>query len=60
VALGNTLLVILYHALKNRVHYSELGPEYLDRQESERRTQQLAGQLERLGDKVALEPCPAA
>jgi hypothetical protein len=34
----------------------ELGPEYFDQLEPERRTRQLVRQLESLGHKVTLEP----
>jgi transposase len=56
VALGHTLLGIVYHVLKGRVPYRELGPDYLDRQDAARRTQQLVRQLERLGHTVTLAP----
>lgn len=56
VALGHTLLVIMYHILKDQVPYKELGPDYRDQRESEQRTRQLVRQLERLGHKVTLAP----
>jgi transposase len=52
VALGHTLLVIMYHLLKHRTTYQELGGDFLERLEPERLTRH----LEKLGHKVTLEP----
>jgi transposase len=60
VALGHTLLGIIYHVLKRATTYAELGPDFLDRLEPERLTRQLVKRLEALGHKVTLEPRPAA
>jgi transposase len=60
VAVGHTLLGIIYHVLKRGTTYQELGPEFLDRLEPERLTRQLIKRLEALGHKVTLEPRPAA
>jgi transposase len=59
VALGHTLLVIIYHVLKRGTTYTELGGDFLDRLEPERLTRQLVKRLEKLGHKVSLEPVPA-
>ena len=56
VALGHTLLVIVYQVLKDQTTYQELGADYLDRLEPERLTRQLVRRLEKLGHKVTLEP----
>jgi transposase len=56
VALGHTLLVIVYHVLKDQTTYKELGADYLDRLEPERLTRQLVRRLEKLGHRVTLEP----
>jgi hypothetical protein len=40
--------------------YQELGADYLDRLEPDRRTNNLVRQLEKLGHKVTLEPQTAA
>jgi transposase len=55
VALGHTILVIVYHILKRGTTYTELGADYLDRLEPERLTRQLVKRLEKLGHKVTLE-----
>lgn len=60
VALGHTLLVIIYHLLKRGTTYEELGADFLDRLEPERLTRQLVNRLEKLGHRVTLEPAPAA
>ena len=60
LAVGHTLLVIIYHVLKKGTTYAELGADYLDRLEPERLTRQLVKRLQSLGHKVTLEPAPAA
>jgi transposase len=56
VALGHTLLVIMYHLLKNRTTYQELGGDFLERLEPDRLTRQLVKRLEKLGHNVILQP----
>jgi transposase len=56
VALGHTLLVIIYHVLRDQTSYRELGPDYFDRLETDRLTRTLVRRLERLGHKVTLQP----
>jgi hypothetical protein len=56
IAVGHTLLGIVYHVLKKGTTYADLGPAYLDRLEPERLTRQLIKRLESLGHKVTLEP----
>jgi len=60
VAVGHTLLVMIYQLRKQGTTYTELGADFLDRQEPERLTRQLVKRLESLGHKVTLEPRPAA
>lgn len=60
VAVGHTLLVVIYHVLKRGTTYQELGADFLERLEPARLTRQLVKRLEALGHKVTLEPCPAA
>jgi transposase len=60
VAVGHTLLVIIYHVLRRGTTYQELGADFLERLEPARLTRQLVKRLEALGHKVTLEPCPAA
>lgn len=56
VALGHTLLVIIYHVLKDESSYRELGPDYFDRVETARQTRSLVRRLEKLGHQVTLQP----
>jgi len=60
VAVGHTLLVMIYQVLKKGTVYAELGADFLERLEPERLTRQLVKRLEALGHKVTLEPRPAA
>jgi transposase len=56
VALGHALLVVIFHLLKGKTTYRELGADYFDRLDQERLTRGLVRRLERLGHKVTLEP----
>lgn len=56
VAVGHTLLVILFHVLKHKVEYTDLGPDYFDRLEPERLQRYLVKRLERLGYHVVISP----
>ena len=60
LAVGHTLLVIIYHLLKGKTLYQELGADYFDRLDQERLTRGLVKRLERLGLRVTLEPAAAA
>jgi transposase len=61
VALGHTILVVIYYALKRKTTYEELGADYLDRHDKDRLLVSLVRRLERMGHKVTLEPSqPAA
>ena len=60
VAVGHTLLGIVYALLKKRSTYRELGADYLDRQDKERLKQRLLRRLEKLGVKVTVEPAAVA
>ncbi len=56
VAVGHTLLVIMYHLLKNHTTYQELGGDFLERLEPDQQTRQLVKRLEKLGHSVILQP----
>jgi len=61
VALGHTILVAVYHILKRKAVYQELGHDYFDRHEKDRLLAALVRRLERMGHRVTLEPAePAA
>jgi transposase len=55
MAVGHTLLVIVYQVLRRREAYRELGADYYDRLQPERLTRQLVHRLEQLGHTVKLE-----
>jgi len=60
VAISHSVLVILYHMLRDHRPYHDLGPDYfaqLDRQRLERHH---VRRLEQLGYTVTLTPAPAA
>lgn len=56
VAVGHTILVMIYHLLREGTTYQELGGDYFDRLDSERLTRTLVRRLERLGHEVVLKP----
>jgi len=56
VALAHTLLVIVYHVLRDHVDYYELGHDYFDKLQPRRLTNYLVKRLESLGHKVILVP----
>jgi transposase len=60
IAVGHSILVILYHMLKHGTTYADLGGDFFERLEPERLTRYYVRRLERLGHKVTLEPCVAA
>jgi transposase len=60
VAVGHSILVIIYHVLSRKESYSELGGDYFDKQNVEVQRKRLVRQLESLGMKVTLEALPIA
>jgi transposase len=60
VAVAHTLLVAIFHLLKGKATYQELGAGYFDRLDQDRLTRGLVRRLEQLGLKVTLEPAAAA
>jgi hypothetical protein len=56
LAVGHSLLVIMYHMLKYDVEYQDLGVDYFDKLEPERLRRYLVKRLERLGYQVTLSP----
>lgn len=55
VAVGHSILVIIYHGLRNRANYQELGGDYFERRNVEKQRNRLIRQLESLGLKVTVE-----
>lgn len=60
IAVGHSILVIVYHVLKNKSTYQELGGDYFDRQTQQTQQQRLIRQLQALGLKVTVEALPEA
>jgi len=56
IAVGHSILVIVYHMLKARTKYADLGGDFFDHLEPKRLTRYHVMRLERLGYKVTLEP----
>ena len=55
VAVGHTILVIVYHMLKNQPPYRDLGSDYFDRRNSEQLKRSLIRRLEGLGFQVSVK-----
>jgi len=60
VALGHTILVIIYHVLSEDTDYYELGGNYFDERDRQAVQQRLVRRLEKLGYQVSLTPTPPA
>src|SRR5207248_5624089 len=61
VAVAHSILVAAYYILSEQKRYQDLGGDYfIRREDQERLTQRLVRQLERFGQRVTLEPAPAA
>lgn len=54
VALGHTMLVIIYHMIKHRLPYNELGEDYFNKIDKEKLTKTMVKRLEKLGYEVKL------
>jgi len=59
VAVGHTILVIVFHMLKNHQPYHDLGADYFDRRNAEQLKRVLIRRLERLGLQVTVVQSPA-
>lgn len=55
VAVAHSLLVIIYHVLKERTEHKDLGGDYFERRDVEKQRKRLVKQLESLGLKVTVE-----
>jgi transposase len=60
VAVAHSVLVILYHMLREGKPYSDLGPDYFEKLEATRIERYHVRRLEQLGYTVTLTPAPAA
>jgi transposase len=55
IAVGHTILVIIYHILRDGTVYQDLGPNYFDERDRQAAVRRAIHRIERLGYKVALE-----
>lgn len=55
IAVAHTILVTIYHMLRKRSAYQDLGPEYFDRRTSQATVRRAVQRIERLGYIVTLE-----
>jgi transposase len=61
VAVGHSILVIVYHLLRRDARYDDLGPHYFDERDRQAVQHRLLRRLQQLGLKVTVEPiAPAA
>jgi transposase-like protein len=56
IAVAHSLLVIVYHVLRRREPYRELGMEYYDQRDHQAVERRLVRRLQKLGYQVALTP----
>lgn len=56
IAVGHTILVIIYHLLSQRMSYEELGSNYFDERDRQNMEKRLVRRLEKLGYQVELQP----
>ncbi len=59
VAVGHTILIIVYHLLTAGTTYQDLGPDYFDERNRRAVEHRLVRRLEGLGYRVTLEPTAA-
>ena len=55
LAVGHSVLVIIYHVLSEKKSYEELGGNYFDERERQATEKQLVRQLEKMGYQVSLQ-----
>jgi len=60
VAVGHTLLVMVYHLLRDGTEYEDLGASYFDERDRVAVERRLVRRLEQLGYRVSLEQAQAA
>jgi transposase len=59
VAVGHTILVIVYYLITRETEYEDLGPQYFDERDRAAVERRLVRRLEQLGYNVALTPTAA-
>lgn len=56
IAVGHTILVIIYHLLSQQQSYEDLGSNYFDERDRQQTEKRLVRRLEKLGYQVQLQP----
>ena len=56
IAVAHSLLIVIYHVLRDKKPYHDLGADYFDSLDKERLTRQALRRLEALGYAVTLTP----
>ncbi len=56
IAVGHSLLVVIYHVLKDHIEYNDLGGDYFDKLNSKRLVPYLVKRLRNIGYEVNLVP----
>lgn len=59
IAVAHSLLVVVYHMLKEETHYRDLGPQFLDQSRSKHLIRFYVRKLQQLGLQVSLLPTAA-
>ncbi|PYQ27075.1 MAG: IS110 family transposase, partial [Acidobacteria bacterium] len=59
VAIAHSMLVAIYHMIRDNKPYRELGGDWLDKRSAQSKSKALVNQLERLGYRVELLPAQA-
>ncbi len=59
IAVGHTILVIVYHLLREGTIYQDLGSNYFDERDKQRVLRRAMGRIEQLGYTVTLAPTVA-
>ena len=60
MAVAHRLLVAIYHMLKDRVPYREIGTATLSDLAKQKQAERMQRQIEKLGYTVTLRPVPVA
>jgi len=60
VAVAHSVLVIIYHMLRDKRPYADRGPDYCDTLDTARLQRHHVRRLEQLGFSVTLQPAAAA
>ena len=55
VAVGHSMLIMVYHVSQTRTKYQDLGGDYFNRRNMNNQRKRLIRQLESLGVKVTVE-----